>query len=427
MYSFERLESWLNAIGLILKFQSSIFFYCIRFRDSITLHSAFKLIKLLFTAVILKTLPYSKIIRAMWEDSNLSLEGVDVDYLSRYLGKILKKNEIAEEEFEDILYTKKPKERKTITKKIGKRQLKKKQNTKKIGQKNKDISSMKGADTLKTTAEIMDKQNLGVDTLNVSVKKKTRNKTEWIKPKRKPSEKETRKMFGKALQIMLNLCMSNHLYQFENKYRKQKKGGPIGLKLTGEIADCLMLNWDKKLIEKLTDLKMKPEVYTRFKDDIEIVIESLEKGSKLTEDGKIVVDVYKKIVDEEKSDSKVTMEVIQQVANSVNPMIQLTVETPCNFENGMLPVLDIKARINETEMNRIDFEYYEKPTKNPRLVLASSALSWSKKRTILTQEGLRRLRNTKKELGQEVQIKYLNLCMLNLKKSGYDKKFRRKF
>ena len=363
----------------------------------------------------------------MWEESSLGLEGVDVDFLSRYLGKILKKNEIAEEEFEDILYTKKPKERKTITKKIGKRQLKKKQNTKKIGQKNKDISSMKGADTLKTTAEIMDKQNLGVDTLNVSVKKKTRNKTEWIKPKRKPSEKETRKMFGKALQIMLNLCMSNHLYQFENKYRKQKKGGPIGLKLTGEIADCLMLNWDKKLIEKLTDLKMKPEVYTRFKDDIEIVIESLEKGSKLTEDGKIVVDVYKKIVDEEKSDSKVTMEVIQQVANSVNPMIQLTVETPCNFENGMLPVLDIKARINETEMNRIDFEYYEKPTKNPRLVLASSALSWSKKRTILTQEGLRRLRNTKKELGQEVQIKYLNLCMLNLKKSGYDKKFRRKF
>ena len=186
-----------------------------------------------------------------------------------------------------------------------------------------------------------------------------------------------------------------------------------------------MLDWDKKLLEKLNHLKIKPEVYTRFKDDIEIVTESLEQGSKLTEDGKIEVDEDKKILDEEKSDNKITMEIIQQVANSVNPMIQLTVETPCNFENGMLPVLDIKARINEIEMNRIDFEYYEKPTKNLRVVLASSALSWSKKRTILTQEGLRRLRNTKKELGQEVQIKYLNLFMLNLKKSGYDKKFRK--
>ena len=186
-----------------------------------------------------------------------------------------------------------------------------------------------------------------------------------------------------------------------------------------------MLDWDKKLLERLNHLKIKPEVYTRFKDDIEIVTESLEQGSKLTEDGKIEVDEDKKILDEEKSDNKITMEIIQQVANSVNPMIQLTAETPCNFENGMLPVLDIKARIIAIEMNRIDFEYYEKPTKNPRVVLASSALSWSKKRTILTQEGLRRLRNTKKELGQEVQIKYLNLFMLNLKKSGYDKKFRK--
>ena len=41
----------------------------------------------------------------MWEESSLGLEGVDVDFLSRYLGKILKKNEIAEEEFYDIVYT----------------------------------------------------------------------------------------------------------------------------------------------------------------------------------------------------------------------------------------------------------------------------------------------------------------------------------
>ena len=78
---------------------------------------------------------------------------------------------------------------------------------------------------------------------------------------------------------------------------------------------------------------MIPDVYTRFKDDIEIVIESLEKGSKLTEDGRIIVDERKKEIDEERSDSKVTMDVVQQVANSVNPMIKLTVETPCNFKD----------------------------------------------------------------------------------------------
>ena len=185
-----------------------------------------------------------------------------------------------------------------------------------------------------------------------------------------------------------------------------------------------MLDWDKKLLDKLKKLEMIPDVYTRFKDDIEIVIESLEKGSKLTDDGRIIVDETKKENDEERSDNKVTMDIVQQIANSVNPMIKLTVETPCNFKDGKMPVLDIKVRINENEMNRIDFEHYEKPTKNPRVILASSALSFKKKRTILTQEGLRRLRNTKRELGPQIQTKYLNLFMLSLMKSGYSQKFR---
>ena len=54
----------------------------------------------------------------------------------------------------------------------------------------------------------------------------------------------------------------------------------------------------------------------------------------------------------------------------------------------------------------------------------NSALSFSQKRTILTQECLRILRNTKIELGPEVQKKYLDKFMLKLKISGYDQKFR---
>ena len=96
---------------------------------------------------------------------------------------------------------------------------------------------------------------------------------------------------------------------------------------------------------------------SRFKDDIEIAIESVEKGSKLDND-KIVVDVNKEIMDRDKSDTKVTMEIVQSVTNSINPMIKLTVETPCNFEDGMIPVLDVKVKVNEKENNRIDFEFF---------------------------------------------------------------------
>ena len=53
-----------------------------------------------------------------------------------------------------------------------------------------------------------------------------------------------------------------------------------------------------------------------------------------------------------------------------------------------MPVLDVKVKVNEKEQNRIDFELFSKPTKNPRVILADSALSFAKKRTILTQECL---------------------------------------
>ena len=53
-----------------------------------------------------------------------------------------------------------------------------------------------------------------------------------------------------------------------------------------------------------------------------------------------------------------------------------------------------------------------------------SALSFSQKRTILTQECLRRLRNTKIELGPDIQKKHLDEFMLKLKVSKYSQKFR---
>ena len=223
--------------------------------------------------------------------------------------------------------------------------------------------------------------------------------------------------------MLIVVTLKNHVYQFKNQVRVQKNGGPIGLKLTGEVADCIMVEWDTKLLNELKKVDIEPFVYTRFKDDINVITESVEKGTKLV-DGKLVIDEQKIKDDEEKTDSRVTMDIIVKIANTIDPMIQLTTETPCNFKNGMLPILDVKVCVNKEEGNRLDFEFFEKPTKNSRVTLANSALSLKSKRTILTQECLRRLRNTKVELGEMVQKKYLNESMIKLKNSGYNKKFR---
>ena len=133
---------------------------------------------------------------------------------------------------------------------------------------------------------------------------------------------------------------------------------------------------------------------------------------------KIVIDEAKRKTDVIRKDEKISMEIIQEVAESIDDIVKFTVDLPNNHENGKIAILDIEAKINRHEKNRIEYEFYEKPSTNKRVILENAALPHSQKRTILTQECLRRLRNTMVDLGEETQNKHLNNFMLKLKNSG---------
>ena len=75
-------------------------------------------------------------------------------------------------------------------------------------------------------------------------------------------------MIGKAVEVLINSCMKNHVYKFNNKIRIQSEGGPIGLGLTGEIADCFMIRWDKQFLQMCENIGISVTMYSRFKDDI---------------------------------------------------------------------------------------------------------------------------------------------------------------
>jgi hypothetical protein len=230
-------------------------------------------------------------------------------------------------------------------------------------------------------------------------------------------------MIGKAMELLIISCMKNHVYRFGNQLKLQSTGGPIGLALTGEVADCFMNKWDKMFTQKCKDMSINLHMYSRFKDDIFISADSLEKGTKI-EDGKLVVDLGKKEEDEEKCDDLITLEIVRQVAELVHPMIKFTVDIPSEHEDKKIAVLDLNVKLNMEMHNRIDYEFFSKPTKNPKILLAKSAINASTKRTILTQECLRRMRNTKIELGEDVKNKHLNDFMLKMKNSGYGPKYR---
>ena len=60
----------------------------------------------------------------------------------------------------------------------------------------------------------------------------------------------------RALHIAIKLIMNNHTYTFGSQIRKQSKGGPIGLEITGAMAQIYMICWAEQSKTRLSYLKI---------------------------------------------------------------------------------------------------------------------------------------------------------------------------
>ena len=316
----------------------------------------------------------AKEIGKMLKKSKIRIKGVDYKVLAEYLAKNMKKERIKTEKLENIL----PKKAK-----------KPKRNSR-----------------------------------GKPKNKKPKNEIFWIPSKKKLSKEEKKNLFSIALEMLIVDCMEGHIYQFANKLRLQTEGGAIGLDLTGEVADTFMLMWDQLFMDRLRSLGIKLLFYSRFKDDVNLVIGALKRGTVVKHDALVVDDQLKELEAGHPID-KVTMRVLTQIANETHSMIKFTCDFPSNYANKSVPILDMKANLDPKSNSIMNYEFYEKPSKNQHVILASSSLSWPKKRTILTQEALRRMRNTAPHLGQEAQNSSLSDFMIKLKNSGYKKQFRK--
>ena len=78
------------------------------------------------------------------------------------------------------------------------------------------------------------------------------------------------------------------MYKFNGERRLQEKEGPTGLDLTGLVADIFMLWWDDQYLEKLAELGFTLDLYTRFKDDVNVISEDIQLGTSYI-NGKVVI------------------------------------------------------------------------------------------------------------------------------------------
>ena len=94
------------------------------------------------------------------------------------------------------------------------------------------------------------------------------------------------------------------------------------------------------------------------------------------------------------------MKIVKEVADSIEEMIETEIDFPSNRKNlkKKMSILDIQVWVRKVETekksvkNQIYYEFFEKPMSSKFVILKNSATPLSKKRTVLTQEGIRRLK-----------------------------------
>ena len=178
-------------------------------------------------------------------------------------------------------------------------------------------------------------------------------------------------MVGLVLENIINVAMSNHLYQFANTVRKQEDTGPTGFDMTGLAADLYLIWWDGKFQQWLKDLNIKTDINCRFKDDISIMTDLIPLGTRYDRKsrdlhytnpslkcfGNFKNDAEKEIY-ESKNAELLTFHILHEIANDIDSMISFTYDIPSNYSDNKVPILDLNVFVNQDGL--ICHEFYMK-------------------------------------------------------------------
>ena len=168
-----------------------------------------------------------------------------------------------------------------------------------------------------------------------------------------------------------------------------------------------------------------------FVDDDNLAYEFLPPGTRWDEEQKkMVVDPSKVEEDLEAEEDERTMVQIQRMADSICPAIQTTYDCPSKHDSGKMPLLDTQQWVEWVHQEggggewEVRWQFYRKPCAPRTLMLARSAMPDRVKRSTLTQEALRVLRNTSPRLPWDMKAEMLTDFSLRMKLSGYTENYR---
>ena len=212
---------------------------------------------------------------------------------------------------------------------------------------------------------------------------------------------------------------TTHTYQFGGRFIHQTSGGPIGLRATGAVARVVIGDWDLKLMRILQENGMETQVAARYVDDIRIMMRALKMGWRWT--GKRLEfreDWLEEDSKEGLTRTERTARVLNNIMNSIHTNLRFTMETPENFKDQKLPALDTQVWLED---NKLIYSFYEKPMAAKTVIRRGSALGENIKVASLSQDLVRRMKNTSLVLPTSDRVKVVDAYTSKLMSSGYSR------
>ena len=115
-----------------------------------------------------------------------------------------------------------------------------------------------------------------------------------------------------------------------------------------------------------------------------------------------------------------TSRVMADIANSIDPHIQVTVDSPEANGDAWMPVLDLKIWIEWMEDKpTVTYTFYKKPCASEYTILKRSAVSEGVKKSTIFQEALRWIQHVSPNLPWQETARHLSDFSNCLRISGY--------
>ena len=256
-----------------------------------------------------------------------------------------------------------------------------------------------------------------------------------------------------VLAIMVKATFQTHIYECEGEIYQQVEGCPTGLRPSGPISRLFMDKWVRELrrieaeskelhrINPVTFCEMDIKLIKKYVDDVlfggdEVAQGALWKNRCLQWSQE---QLERDKASGEDHNSR-TMRIIAMISSEILECLTFTWDSPSQNKSNMMPVLDtqvwveVEARVKGIPKTMgeapeklkpdklkkiIMFQFYKKPMANKCPNLQKSGIPEGSKRATASQEILRRLKNTSRELEPSIINNVLQDYMGELAMGGY--------